>query len=225
MQMDIKEASRLFNISEREMLRWIERRGLPAHQVQDNYMFNRSELVDWAHENGVAVERPLSEAEDHLPTISESLADGGISRIAGGGAKEQVIRELVFAMQLPPRTDREGLFKILVAREMVSSTGIGDGIAIPHVRSPLILNTETPIVNLGLLSAPVDFGAIDAKPVHALFTMITPNARLHLHLISRLATVLHSPSVRDILRPESKDDAIIDAIAKIEAGLSAQNRG
>ena len=220
MQIDIKEASRLFHISEREMLRWIERRDIPAHQVQDHYMFNRSELVDWANANGLTIERPLAEAEDHLPTLAESLLDGGISRLEGGMAKEALIQELVEAMPLPPRTDRKSLVKILIAREATSSTGIGDGIAMPHVRNPLILNTETPLVNLCLLAKPVDFAAIDAKPVYALFTMITPNARLHLHLISRLATILHSPSVRDALKTAASDKAIIDAIAQVENGLA-----
>lgn len=226
MQMDIKEAASLFNISEREMLRWIERRSIPAHQVQDHYMFNHAELVDWAHANGIAIERPVSGANpaDSLPTLFESLSDGGISRLKGGSGKDQLLRELVDAMPLPPRTDRAGLFNVLIAREMASSTGIGDGIAIPHVRSPLILNTETPLVNLCLLETPSDFGALDSKPVHALFTMITPNARLHLHLISRLALVLHSPLLKGALAFKSTDKEILDAIATVESGL-AQKRG
>lgn len=221
MQIDIKEASRLFSISEREMLRWIERRDIPAHQVQDHYMFNRAELVDWARANGVAIGGEAS-GEEQLPSLSESLADGGISRMPGGDGKEQAIRDLVGAMPVPPRTDRDSLFNVLMAREQVSSTGIGDGIAIPHVRSPLILNTETPLVNLCLLKKPIDFGAMDGKPVHALFTMITPNARMHLHLISRLAMVLRSAHVRDALKPQSKDQDIIDAIASAEAGLASK---
>lgn len=222
MQMDIKEASRLFNISERETLRWIESRGLPAHRVQDRYMFNRAELADWAQANGVAMEGSASSSQDGLPTVSEALAEGGVGRLKGGGSKESVLRELVAAMPLPPKTDREGLFKVLAAREMLSSTGVGDGIAIPHVRSPLILNTETPLLNLCLLETPVEFGSLDAKPVHALFTIIAPNARLHLHLISRLAFVLHSNSVRAVLSASSTDKDVLDAIALAESGLAGK---
>ena len=224
MQIDIKEAASLFNISEREMLRWIERRGVPAHSVQDHFMFNRAELVDWAHAQGIVIEKPMSESGiEQLPSLSEALISGGICRIKGGGSREEVLRELVGVMPLPPKTDREGLFKVLLAREMLSSTGIGDGIAIPHVRSPLILNTEEPLVNLCLLETPVDFAALDTKPVHALFTMIAPNARLHLHLISRLALVLHNVSIRELLEKKVQDSEIIEAIAKIEADLAKRH--
>jgi nitrogen PTS system EIIA component len=126
-------------------------------------------------------------------------------------------------MPLPPKTDREELFRILLERELVASTGIGEGIAIPHVRSPLIVRTETPLINLCLLEKAIDFNAIDSKPVHALFTMISPNARLHLHLISRLAQVLHDKSLKSLLMERAGDAEIMAALHMAESSI--QGRG
>lgn len=222
MQMDLKEAARLFNISEREMRRWIEVKGVPAHSVQDSYRFNRAELAEWAHVQGLAIDS--QPAADGLPTIEDALKVGGIMRLGGIQSREQALRSLVTAMPLPPKTDREELFRILLEREMVSSTGIGEGIAIPHVRSPLIVRTEVPLINLCLLECAIDFKAIDAKPVHALFTMISPNARLHLHLISHLAMVLHDGVLSALLKERADDNRIMAALRKAESSLAGRGK-
>jgi mannitol/fructose-specific phosphotransferase system IIA component (Ntr-type) len=91
------------------------------------------------------------------------------------------------------RVDREFLYKVLLARESLGSTGIGDGIAIPHVRNPIVLHLSRPIVTLCFLERPVDFGALDGQPVNTLFTLISPTVRAHLHLLSRLAFTLRDP--------------------------------
>ena len=57
---------------------------------------------------------------------------------------------------------------MLEAREAMGSTGIGDGIAIPHARYPVVLHLDKPLVSLCFLEQPIDFGALDARPVQAL---------------------------------------------------------
>ena len=68
-------------------------------------------------------------------------------------------------MKLPDDVDREFLYQVLLAREALGSTGIGDGIAIPHVRNPIVLHLSRPTVTLCFLEQPVDFGALDGQPV------------------------------------------------------------
>ena len=64
---------------------------------------------------------------------------------------------------MPDEVDRDFLLTVLEAREAMGSTGIGDGIAIPHVRNPILLHVKRPFVSLFLLKQPVDFDAIDGK--------------------------------------------------------------
>ena len=61
-------------------------------------------------------------------------------------------------LPLPESLDREFLAGALAAREAMGSTGIGHGIALPHVRNPIVLKIEAPIVSLALLATPIDFG-------------------------------------------------------------------
>ena len=80
-----------------------------------------------------------------------------------------MLREFVARLPLPPEQDRATLLSVLEAREAMGSTGIGDGIAIPHVRNPIVMHIDHAFVTLALLRQPVEFDAIDGQPVHALF--------------------------------------------------------
>ena len=86
------------------------------------------------------------------------------------------------SMRLPEEVDSEFLYQVLLAREALGSTGMGDGIAIPHVRNPIVLHLSRPMVTLCFLETPIDFGSLDGKPVTTLFTLISPTVRAHLHL-------------------------------------------
>lgn len=224
MQMDLKDASRLFDVSEREMLRWIESLGAPAVFALDRYMFNRAELVDWAHKRGIVMKRAFEPASSESGVLRDALLAGGIVRLPGGGSRDETLRSLVALLPLPPGAHPENLAEALIARERQSSTGIGDGLAIPHVRTPLILHTESPLLNLCLLESPVDFSSPDKRPVHAFFTMISPNARAHLDTIAKLASVLRDRALRTALERRASDEEILAALADAENDLAAKPR-
>ena len=101
---------------------------------------------------------------------------------------------------------------------------MGDGIAIPHVRSPLVLGVEYASITLCFLQRPVEFGALDALPVGILFSMICPTVRFHLQLLSRLAFALHDAEFREaVLQQESKNEILRQA-RRIDTSLAAKTR-
>ena len=110
---------------------------------------------------------------------------------------------MVRLLPLPAEMDREAFFQLLLAREMAGSTAIGDGIAIPHVRNPIVLSTEQPAATLCFLAHPVDFGSLDGQPVSVLFTLVSPTVRAHLHLLSLLSFTLRDPRLQ-IRRPSAR---------------------
>jgi len=101
----------------------------------------------------------------------------------------------------------------------LESTAIGDGIAIPHVRNPIVLHVPQPVVTLCFLEAPVDFGALDEKPVHTLFTLISPTVKAHLHLLSRLAFALRNPDFKALIVRQAGHDEILAAAKTISNSL------
>jgi PTS system nitrogen regulatory IIA component len=98
----------------------------------------------------------------------------------------------------------------------MGSTGIGDGIAIPHVRNPILLHIDEPFVSLFLLHHPIDFDAVDGQPVHALFVVVSSNIPTHLRILAQLGYVLHDEELRQLLRSKADSAAILDRILALE---------
>ena len=124
------------------------------------------------------------------PSLVAALEAGGIFHGIKNSDKEHALRALVATLPLPDGVDRELLLRLFLAREASASTAIGDGIALPHVRNPIVLHVMQPMVTLCFLEHPVDFGALDGKPVHVLFSLVCPTVRSHLQILSRLSFAL-----------------------------------
>jgi len=213
MQLNVKDVTRLLGVSEKTVYRWINARRLPGYRVSGQYRFNRAELLEWATAQKVHVSPSIfqeTEAEtSRLPSLGEALREGGIFYRVEGADKTSALRAVVDLLRLPEEVDRNFLFEMLLAREKLASTGIGRGIAVPHTRNPLVLHVPRPMVTLCFLEKPVPFGALDGEPVFALFTVVSPTVKAHLHLLSRIAFALHDTRLNNLLKKQGTRDAIL----------------
>ncbi len=82
-----------------------------------------------------------------------------------------------------------------------------------------MLQVPKPIVSLCFLDEPIDFKAIDRQPVFCLFTIISPNIRAHLHLLSRLSYALRDEDMKNAIKTKAPREEILSHIARIEAQL------
>ena len=221
MQLTVKHVARIFNIPEAAVYRLIKKGRLPVYRINDQYRFNRSELVEWATLNKVNMAPSvfLEPETEAIPAtrLADALQTGGIFYHLPGPSKEEALRAVVDIIPLPADIERDFIFHMLLAREQLASTGVGDGIAIPHPRSPILLHVHTPLLSLCFLEKALDFGALDGIPVFALFTIITANARQHLHLLSRLSFCLRDPRLREALDRRALREEILQKIARVES--------
>lgn len=217
----VRDAAELLGVPEKTIYRWVDERGLPVHRAHGQYRFNRAELLEWATGQGVRVSAALFPEPEAtpLPSLSSALEAGGIHALAGGGDRESVLRQVVSVLALPDEVDREFLYEVLLARESLGSTAVGDGIAIPHVRNPVLLHVR-PAIALCFLDQPILFGALDGKPVGTLFVIVSPSSRCHLSLLSRLGAALHDPEFRDALQRRAKPETIAAILGRVEAGFA-----
>ena len=222
MQLTVRDVSSFLSVTEGTVTRWIKQRGLPARYAAGQYRFHKSELLEWATENNVKVNLEffdqLATEDEAGPTLANAIEAGGIHYNLQDTSKDRALRALVEILPLPDDLDRELLLHLFLAREASASTAIGDGIAIPHVRNPIVLQVSTPMVTLAFLSQPVDFGAMDGKPVHALFSIISPTARSHLQLLSRLSCALHDGQLKDTVVRQAPREEILGEVRRVEAG-------
>jgi PTS system nitrogen regulatory IIA component len=137
-----------------------------------------------------------------------------------GTDRASVLRSVVERMPIDP-ADRGVLCDFLLAREALGSTGIGEGIAIPHVRNPIVLNVDRPSVTLCFLETAVEFDAIDGQPVDTIFSVVSSTIRGHLFLLSRIAAALHDARFKGAVLERGTKEAILAEARRVEGGLAA----
>jgi nitrogen PTS system EIIA component len=223
MQLNVRQAAELLSVSEKTVYRWIADGQLPTFRVSGQYRISRAELVEWVTTNKLNASPALfvdSAAEAApLPELAEALQAGGIFYRIEGVDKAAALAKVVEMLRLPEEVDRTFLLQVLLARESLESTGIGDGVAVPHVRNPIVLHVSRPTVTLCFLERPVAFGALDGKPVHALFTLISPTVKAHLFLLSRLCFALRDPEFKELVRVPGSRERILECVWRLTSSL------
>ncbi|MFZ2948138.1 MAG: PTS sugar transporter subunit IIA [Desulfuromonadaceae bacterium] len=219
MFLKVTDLAAAIGVDEKTVLNWIKNRGLPAHKQDDRYRINRVDLLEWATGQGISIPPDLFAAENeksHFSSVSEALQRGGVFYDLPGDTPESALREVVSRLALPPGLDPEFLLQTLLAREALGSTALGNGIAIPHVRNPIVGQAGESAISLCFLRNPIDFDAVDGKPVTILFTLVTPNVKEHLHLLAKLAFLLHDQPFQDLLHRPGSEAGIMTAIRALE---------
>ena len=228
MRLSVRDAAKLLRTSEPAVYRWIREKSIPFHRVNDHYRFHRSELLEWATSRGMRVGSQEFAAEEALgglaPRVADALQTGGVHGQVPGADRASVLRAVVERMPIDA-ADRDLVCDFLLAREALGSTGVGEGIAIPHVRNPIVLPVERPSITLCFLESPVDFDAIDGKPVDTLFSVVSPTIRGHLFLLSRIAAAVHDPRFKRAILDRASQAEILGEARRFEGSLPPSREG
>ncbi len=141
-----------------------------------------------------------------------------ISPLRANGKKQALLELAQQAAQLTGLSERD-LFEALLQRERLGSTGIGDGIAIPHGR---MAGIDRLVGLFARAEKPIDFDALDGQPVDLIFVLIAPEGAGadHLKALARVARVLRNPAVLEQVRA-ARDPAAIYAILSESAAQAA----
>jgi PTS system nitrogen regulatory IIA component len=228
MQINVKEAARLLAVSEKTIYRWIRQGEIPAYRINDLYRFNRAELLEWATAKRLSVSPEIfaeAAGEEPLPGLADAIKAGGIHYRVSGETKHEVLEAVVELMRLPEEVDRKFLLSVILARESLGSTGFGGGIAIPHVRNPIVLHIPRPMITLCFLETPIEFGAIDGQPVHTLFTLVSPTVQAHLHLLSRLTYGLRQPLFSVPVAEKAAREILLEGARAVDLAAKPVPRG
>ncbi len=131
--------------------------------------------------------------------LTGDLQPAAIIPVLSARSKGEVLAELAQnVIDRHPALDRQDLLRILNEREKLGSTGIGDGIAIPHGK---LRQVNELICAFGRSREGVDFSSLDGRPVHLFFLLIAPEnaAAVHLKALARISRILRDPAVRNAL--------------------------
>jgi mannitol/fructose-specific phosphotransferase system IIA component (Ntr-type) len=114
---------------------------------------------------------------------------------------------------------RETLLRALHEREQLHSTGIGDGIALPHARNALVGLVDKPVIVFGRHARGIPYGAVDGKPAQLFFLLVAPTVTQHLAILAKLSRVLNNPRLRQALLTADRSERAHGLIQEAEAKL------
>ena len=146
--------------------------------------------------------------------LSEILEEDNIVLDLKAANKKKVIEELAEVIASSnPFLDKDSLVRVLLERERLGSTGIGDGVAIPHGK---FQGVEEPIISFGRSLKGLDFESMDGEPVFLFFLLVAPesSASMHLKALARIAKILKNGALRKRLMEVSTRKEIYETIVQ-----------
>jgi nitrogen PTS system EIIA component len=151
--------------------------------------------------------------------IIDLLSPAAVAGDLKASAKNDVLVELTDALRrVEGGLDREEIIRVLQERERLGSTGIGDGVAIPHGK---LRTLDKLVISFGRSRLGVDFDSMDGKPAHLFFLLIAPEESVGVHLktLARISKLLKNSAVRQRLLAADGNGEIYSIIAEEEEKL------
>lgn len=147
--------------------------------------------------------------------LGDLLAPGGIVPALRVTCKKQALQELANRASEITGVEARQIFDTLLQRERLGSTGLGRGIAIPHVKFKQL---KTIVCIFARLTDPIDFDSHDGEPVDLVFLLLAPEHASgdHLKALARISRLVREPSTLDRLR-EADDIAALKAVLAASA--------
>lgn len=224
MKLSISDLSKYLGVSPDTIERWVRQGKLPVSGKSPDHRFSKADLEKWAALHNIRLNFPgregTAEKNEAPVLLSQAVQNGGIHFDIPGDEVGSVLESSIERIFNFPGDFKAGLLERLIEREKALSTGIGNGIAIPHPREPLNYLNQ-PLVGICFLSKPVEYYAIDRLPVSILFLILSPSLKLHLGLLSTLSFCLKNDKFINFLKSKPGPGMLIEEIEKVQAACLA----
>jgi len=148
--------------------------------------------------------------------ISPLIHRGGVFMDVEGSTPEEIYEKISKMLVLPDSIPSEQVYNALCAREKILSTAVGNGIALPHARSPIMKDEEDQRICVVYLKEPMDMHAPDDKKVHVMFILLTQNSQTHLKVLSTLVGLFRKSSFRKLLEEHAGEAQLLNAIKELD---------
>lgn len=226
MDLKLKDVAELLNVSEATIRRWVSDSKIPYYRLNQQFRFCRSEIENWvlACKQGKEKDDLLSfeEGTERLGThqfgLLRAIHRGGVWQNVPGSNKEEVIRNAMKSIAKDLLLDAEVLTELLLDRERLMSTGLSNGIAVPHTRD-FLLQDSFDVVSVAFPEEPIEYGALDGERVHTLFFLFACDDKRHLHLLAKLAHLSSKPENLALLKKRPSKEKLLAAIKAWESNL------
>ncbi len=230
MDLKVADVAELLSIPEETVAQWVDSGEIPAYRINEQYLFNRTEVEDWVIQRRRASQNPTSafgmEGDEAAPragamqySLFRALHRGQVLHAVEGTTKAEIIRNTVSQMGDQLEIDIDNVSALLLDREKLMSTAINSGIAVPHTRD-FLLNERYDVVTVVFPKKPVDWEALDGEPVQALFFLFACEDRRHLHLLAKIAHLVSDKNFLALLKKQPTKQALLAHVREWEATIA-----
>jgi PTS system nitrogen regulatory IIA component len=203
--MTVSQVATYLHLAEKTVVRMAQRAEIPAAKVASQWRFMRSIVREWlaAQMRALPVGRAGADGTGGgLLTLADLIRPELMVPDVRPGSKEDILRQLVVPLrQASFARESDKFLNGLVERERLMSTAVGNGLAIPHPRRPILGMFPEPAIALGICRAGVDFDAIDDRLVHVFLMVCATREEVHLQLMAKIAWLSRQdvmPKLRDV---------------------------
>jgi PTS system nitrogen regulatory IIA component len=223
-KLSAKDVAELLDIPLVKVQRWVHQGMIPCKFKGSEYFFLRGEITEWASSHNFSIiiedhEIEKKKIEDDRNSLSGAIRRGGVFHNLKGDDIFTVLQNAIEKIEFPVEVNKSLILDEIISRESIASTGIGKGVAIPHLKDVRYLKLEAPIIPVFFLENAVDFNSIDGKPVFALFFIFCPSPEYHLKMLSRLSFCLHYADFIAMLKKGADEETLLAKIESIEGKL------
>jgi PTS system nitrogen regulatory IIA component len=219
MTLSVFDLSTYLGVNPDTIKRWVRQGKLPVLPKGTDLRFEKKALEKWADLHNIRLnlsDKKSGEKQNQIGvTLSQALQNGGIYSDIQGNDVVTVLASCVKKIPQVPDDFKPDLLDRLVERENAFSTGVGNGMAIPHPRQQLSYLPH-PMITVNFLASPVDYNALDGQPVFLLFCILCPSLQYHLHLLSALSFCLRDKDFIRFLKSRPQMDQLVEKTVMLQ---------
>jgi len=220
----IADVAKRLQVSEKTISRMLQEGTIPGFKVANQWRFHPTDFERWLLDK--RTERDGSARRGIATMLSGELESIPISRLTTekliipdihGDSKEEVLSLMTRSLADMGIVDRpEKFVSGLLARERMMTTGVGGGIALPHLRNPEDQPVDRPYLVVGISPNGIEWDSIDGKPVNLILLPVTGNEVLHVRTLAAIRRMLIIDGVIDMLTEASSPQDAMSVLIKIE---------
>jgi PTS system nitrogen regulatory IIA component len=230
--MSLEELARHIGMDVRAVRRLAERGKLPGHKVGGQWRVNSVQVTEWLQQEAhTLTPQQLADLDramgggDSQSIVGARLGVEAIDLQLNAKTKPSVLRALV---DLAERTDmlydKKGLLEALIDRESMSSTGLANGLAIPHPRRPMPYATAEPLICVARVEAGVPFEAPGGALTDLFILICSHEDRQHLQVLARLMRMFDEKLLADLRSSYDAENALQLILAKEQEVIAHQHK-
>jgi len=230
-QMNDRQVAAYVHLDHREVLKLASRGQIPCRKVGGNFIFQRSQVDHWLEthmhtlnrDRLAGIERGVREHhghDDQAALVSSLIPTDGLAIPLHAKSREKVLRALVdLADQAGLVYARDELLGEIRNREKLCTTAVSPGLALPHPRHPVPYDIAASFVVGGVTPTGVPYGCPNGSRTRLFFLICCKDDHTHLHVLARLAQMLHDPAhVNELISAEGPGE-FDEILRRLERGV------